>query len=240
MSHFLEELGLSLIENKLYITNPACNFDNPNRYIMRTIRSTYLSFPPSLFPNAKSRSCPKRSLFRSDWKLRWKTNHAKIGFEKLPLDEEKSSDSTDLPEKTPERNLMTPQEADGLFDGIDKDLIIGRRYWIEFGQHFSYSLPSKTAKAFGAMSIVGGWAWGFAVVLLLEFLNPPSWKQANPFLRFLSSLASCGEKAVLKCYIRDILERPLRIRRYGGGWIRVRIFHQSKIRCALFLFWIRS
>jgi hypothetical protein len=138
MSIYVEEIGLQLIENKLYLTNSAST--DIYRYDYANDSLQLFTYQPKLFPNAKSGSVQNEVSSESEWKAEMEKLSSQIGFEKLLWDEKSQRFYRFARKYYPKENPDDPSRADVYLMVFDKDLnLIGEKQLDELRSTPSYT-----------------------------------------------------------------------------------------------------
>jgi len=123
---YVEEIGLRLIENKLYLTNSAST--DIYRYDYANDSLQLFTYQPKLFPNAKSGPVQNEVGSESEWKAEMEKLTTQIGFEKLLWDEKSQRFYRFARKYYPKENPDDPSRADVYLMAFDKNLnLIGEK-----------------------------------------------------------------------------------------------------------------
>jgi hypothetical protein len=137
MSIYMEELGLSQIENILYLTNSASTDIYRYDYLNDSLQ--LFAFQPLLFPNAKTGPVKNEVSSESEWKAEMEKLRTQIGFEKLLWDEKSQRFYRFARKYYPKENPDDPSRADVYLMAFDKDLnLIGEKQLDELRSTPSY------------------------------------------------------------------------------------------------------
>jgi hypothetical protein len=120
MSIYVEEIGLQLIENKLYLTNSASTDIYRYDYAIDSLQ--LFTYQPKLFPNAKSGPVQNEVSSESEWKAEMEKLTTQIGFEKLLWDEKSQRFYRFARKYYPKENPDDTERAEVYFMAFDKDL----------------------------------------------------------------------------------------------------------------------
>jgi hypothetical protein len=137
MSIYVEEIGLQLIENKLYLTNSAST--DIYRYDYANDSLQLFTYQPKLFPNAKSGPVQNEVSSESEWKAEMEKLSSQIGFEKLLWDEKSQRFYRFARKYYPKENPDDPTRADVYLMAFDENLnLIGEKQLDELRSTPSY------------------------------------------------------------------------------------------------------
>jgi hypothetical protein len=137
MSIYLEEVGLKLIEDKLYVTNSASTAIYRYDYANDSLQ--LFTFQPTLFPNAKIGPIQNEVSSESEWKAEMEKLTSQIGFEKLLWDEKSQRFYRFARKYYPKENPDDTERAEVYLMAFDKDLnLIGEKQLGELRSTPSY------------------------------------------------------------------------------------------------------